>query len=93
VKNQATEKEEEEKKKDKLNKVLEGIDNTAAKSSLMDKLKDADDSVLKRLREDQADQDAKLAARRELLKQRKRNKKNQEIEKMRLEEKMKQMDQ
>jgi hypothetical protein len=34
-----------------------------------------------------------LAARRELLKQRKRNKKNQEIEKMRLEEKMKQMDQ
>lgn len=93
MKNQATEKEEEEKKKDKLNKVLEGIDNTAAKSSLMDKLKDADDSVLKRLREDQADQDAKLAARRELLKQRKRNKKNQEIEKMRLEEKMKQMDQ
>jgi len=52
VTKQQAEEIEEERKKDKLLKVLEGIDNSSAKSSLMDKLKDADDSVLARLKAD-----------------------------------------
>jgi len=36
-------------------KVLEGIDNSSTKSSLMDKLKDADDGVRAKLLAEQAD--------------------------------------
>lgn len=67
------------------------IDQKSQSSALLDQLTNAGLDVEALMALEKAQQDAQLASRRELLRQRRKNKKNEELEKERLEERTKQM--
>jgi hypothetical protein len=72
--------------RDPLNRVLSEADQRAQTAALMDHLVESGMDLEALLAADKARQAAKLEARRELLRNRKRNRRNQELEAQRVEE-------